>query len=267
MESQSPQKLFSGTLLVVAPHMDDEILGCGGIGAQWHDLARVHILFAGDGLGSFPKEVRSGADRMALMERRKEEARAAARTLGYTSANLSFLDLPEWHFRRHKEALRRGIIKAIEKVNPAWLFFPFRYDRHSDHVATHHAVATVLRQWPGVTGAEYFVYHRWKLLQGGDIRAMIRPEYMVKVDIGPVGEKKRKALQCYGTQVTAEPGLRTVPVLSADLIAEESRGSEWLLKADTAMSDRTLFLCSPVMIRLIHGLEPPLKRIKDALLH
>src|SRR5918993_3613102 len=47
-----PAQLFPGTILVVAPHMDDEVLACGGTIARLPSPARVHLVYATDGARS-----------------------------------------------------------------------------------------------------------------------------------------------------------------------------------------------------------------------
>ena len=55
-ELESPQAAaldrFAGTVLVVAPHMDDEALACGGLLAQLPDPTRIHVVYATDGTQS-----------------------------------------------------------------------------------------------------------------------------------------------------------------------------------------------------------------------
>ena len=43
---------LSGTILIVAPHMDDEALACGGLIAKLPQKDRIHILYATDGMKS-----------------------------------------------------------------------------------------------------------------------------------------------------------------------------------------------------------------------
>jgi LmbE family N-acetylglucosaminyl deacetylase len=44
-----PGDVVPGTLLVLAPHLDDEALACGGTIASLPEKTRVHVAFATDG--------------------------------------------------------------------------------------------------------------------------------------------------------------------------------------------------------------------------
>ena len=41
--------LLSSNVLVIAPHMDDEILGCGGLMLLHEDKRRIQCIYASDG--------------------------------------------------------------------------------------------------------------------------------------------------------------------------------------------------------------------------
>ena len=73
-------------VLVVAPHMDDEVIGPGGTLRRHVEAgAAVTVVFLTDGrLG--------GYDDGTLLQRRKEESRRAAELLGF--GELIFLDAP-----------------------------------------------------------------------------------------------------------------------------------------------------------------------------
>ena len=79
----------STDVLVIAPHPDDEVLGCGG-STLIHRAAgrRVDVLFLTSGeLGS----AEQAPDRLA--EIREAEARSAADTLGIDTSRLTFVQL------------------------------------------------------------------------------------------------------------------------------------------------------------------------------
>jgi N-acetylglucosamine malate deacetylase 1 len=104
-------------LVVIAPHSDDESIGCGGVLAL-ADRASV-ILLTGD-------------------ERRRAEAADALQVLGIT--DLECLELRDQ--RLSEEAgLSRRLEEAIASRSPETLLFPYPLDRHRDHVATARAVA------------------------------------------------------------------------------------------------------------------------------
>jgi LmbE family N-acetylglucosaminyl deacetylase len=104
-------------LLVIAPHADDEAIGCGGtlaLAAQ-----ATIVLLTGDA-------------------QRHEEARDAARSLGVTDLVAFGLDDQRVSSR---EDLAESLRLLLEDRRPATILIPFPLDRHRDHVAAARATA------------------------------------------------------------------------------------------------------------------------------
>ncbi|MEO1366074.1 MAG: PIG-L family deacetylase, partial [Acidobacteriota bacterium] len=85
----STTDIHARSALVLAPHFDDEVLGCGGLVLE---LTRsgtpVHVLFLSDG-GSDSLGGAGGEEaRAAYVETRRREAAAAVERLGATSSEL-----------------------------------------------------------------------------------------------------------------------------------------------------------------------------------
>jgi LmbE family N-acetylglucosaminyl deacetylase len=91
-----PNEAFQGTVLIVAPHMDDEALACGGLIARLSMKERIHIIYATDGMKS-PAPVLPRFDSISpeLGEARVQESIQAMKFLGVPEENLHFLRLPE----------------------------------------------------------------------------------------------------------------------------------------------------------------------------
>ena len=84
----------AGTVLILAPHPDDESLGCGGLIAACCDAGRPpFVLFLTDGTGSHPRSLSYPPDR--LRETRQTEARRAMAALGLGRDRIAFLGLPD----------------------------------------------------------------------------------------------------------------------------------------------------------------------------
>jgi LmbE family N-acetylglucosaminyl deacetylase len=47
-----PNEIFKGVILIVAPHMDDEVLECGDTIAQLPQKEQIHVIYAADGMES-----------------------------------------------------------------------------------------------------------------------------------------------------------------------------------------------------------------------
>src|SRR5687768_9997585 len=105
-------QVFLGDIVIIAPHMDDEILACGGTIAQLPDKRRIYCIYATDGSQS-PVPVYSwqGKVTVDLPAVRKQEAQNAMRVLGIPAENLLFLGLPDRKLRSHKRELSQRLKK------------------------------------------------------------------------------------------------------------------------------------------------------------
>lgn len=129
--------------LVIAPHPDDEVLGCGGTIARLTTMGRhVEILIATCG-----KPPQFNADQV---ERVRAEARRAHATLGV--AHTHFLDLPAAALDRVARAeINRAVAAVVRESRPDALFVPFVGDLHFDHQLIFEAAMVAARP----LGTEY----------------------------------------------------------------------------------------------------------------
>src|ERR1700721_4539663 len=80
--------------LILAPHADDESLGCGGLIAACCERGRPPcVVILTDGAASHPGSKQYPPDRLRGL--RAKEARQALTTLGLESENLAFFDYPD----------------------------------------------------------------------------------------------------------------------------------------------------------------------------
>jgi LmbE family N-acetylglucosaminyl deacetylase len=257
-------QLLGGTIVIVAPHMDDEGLACGGLIAKLPDKDRVHIIYATDGMKS-PAPIIPGRDQISpdLGKIRMQESIKAMRLLGVPEQNLHFLCLPEAQLKKHISSLRNLLSDEIRGISPTYLFVPFRYDRHPDHLAVNDVVTSDLQE--GILQAqviEYFVYYRWRLMPKRDIRRYIRPQFLFKLEIGDVAGQKRRALDCFTSQTTIYYSWQTRPILTSVLLDEECENPEFFLISTSPLSGPAIFSNSVLLIHLVHRIEPFLQRWK-----
>lgn len=169
-------------MLCLAPHPDDEVLGCAGLLmlAQAQGL-RVHtiIVTAGEqGLEPSPPghPAPSGNPRLA-------ESHAAARILG--------LQPPVcWHLAdrelRHAPPLIDRITEALHAHQPHWLLLPALTEPHPDHQALALAGMAAAQRHGGVSLLFY------------EVGAPTQPNTMV--DISAVADRKWRALEAFASQ-------------------------------------------------------------------
>jgi LmbE family N-acetylglucosaminyl deacetylase len=132
------QAPFGRSLLVLAPHQDDEIIGCGGALALQVDsgsAARIVILHDGaDGCEEL------GMRREELSALRNEESRRAAAVLGLEPRFLSHANLAAESGKAVQEVGR-----LISETHADAIFAPFPLDGHPDHRTTNYILADALK--------------------------------------------------------------------------------------------------------------------------
>jgi len=261
----NPGQLFSGVVLVVAPHMDDEVLACGGSLAGLPDKNKVYVVYATDGKRSPVRT--AGAPSPDLVAIREGEAREALSVLGIPEPNIRFLGLPDGHLRQYVDRLAQALAGLIHSIQPDQILVPFRYDRHPDHLALNRATAQAAAQWGSAAKMyEYFVYYRYRLLPGGDIRNFILPDLTINIDTRAWSELKREALLRYRSQTTLFYHWQSRPILPPKRIEEVSQQQEIFLASDPGFPGASVFGKAKTWIRLVHLIEPQVKNGKERLL-
>ncbi len=195
------QQLTLQDCLVLAPHPDDEVLGCGGtIARKVRNGARVMVAFMTDGRQGMPGPV----DRAVRV--REQEARNAARRLGLSPDNLVFLRFEDGKLHEHIAAAREVVQRLIGSLQVREVFAPYRREYHVDHLATWHIAQSCGHE--GVQLLEYpiwygpWLWHRlgWRA-RGAALTHLRDIARCVKVDISPVADIKRHALAAHHSQV------------------------------------------------------------------
>ena len=256
---------FDGVILVMAPHMDDEVLACGATLAAVADKQLINVIYATDGALSPVPELPWGAQPdAALVSLRATEAQAALASLDIPAENAIFLGLADGGLKQRERELTAMLVEQIQRLQPKHVFAPFRMDRHPDHLAVHRATVKALQ----ITGSrallnEYFVYFRWRLLPGGDVRKMIHKELLTCIPVAGRADAKRRALACYVSQTTRFYPWQTRPILAAGNLEEVCTAPECFLQTDSASRGRRIFARLPLWTRCAHVLEPRLKRLKE----
>lgn len=268
MVTTNPQNIFPGKLLILAPHMDDEVLACGGTIAQLPQKKHIQVVYATDGaLSPVAPGGRAGLPPEDLPDIRISEARAALERLGIPAENLHFWGFPDARLQDYAAPLRRRLGDLIAELQPEQLLVPFRYDRHPDHLALHRAALAVAEGLELPEIVEYFVYYRWQLLPGKDLRRFIPPEKLWWIDISAQAELKQRALQCYRSQTTCFYPWQSRAILPPARVEEVSRAPEVFLRYDPQQPGAAVFSRARSWIRLVHRLEPRLKVWKDRLFY
>lgn len=175
-------------VLAVGAHPDDVELRIGGTLAAFHRLgasvAVVHL-------------TRGEAATRGNPDTRREEAEAAARTLGVET--MEILDLGDGRLT-DDSASREALIRVIRTMAPRLLLAPFPADEHPDHTAAG-LLARATWYLSGIqnAGAPELKAHRPRSLWMYPCHEAPEATFVVGLEERDV-ETKREALACYRSQ-------------------------------------------------------------------
>ncbi len=227
-----PDQTGNAPILILAPHPDDETLGCGGLIAQACAARQpVHVLVLTDGSRSHPNSAAYPA--ASLRRLREAESRAAARALGLAEENVAFLGLPDTSAPHRGEAADRAaslIVAHARDRGATCLFTSWRHDPHCDHLAA----SELGRRAAAQLGARLWEYPVWgwtlpprRLLPAEEIAGF-------RLDISGQLAAKRRAIACHRSQlgqvITDDPTGFTLP---DRFLARFTLGTETYLRTST----------------------------------
>jgi len=170
-------------VLVIAPHPDDETIGCGGtiyLHARRGDRVSAAFLTSGElGLKKLPAQ--------QARTIREHEARRAGKILGL--AELFFLRHPDWKLCDHVTTADTALRTILKREMPTLIYLPHPSDWHPDHQAAWPIVRTALKR-SGLRAPKIRAYEVWT-----QFRIFDEVE-----DISAVMPRKLRALQAYRSQ-------------------------------------------------------------------
>ena len=194
------------SVLIVAAHPDDEVLGCGGTIAKLAENGTiVRIAFLADGVLS---RVESNFEQSDELTVRRAAAKNACDILGVKS--IFFGDMPD---NRLDTVALLDIIKVIEelisKYRPDTIFTHHAGDVNIDHRRTHEAVVTACRPQLGhpvktLLSFEVPSSTEWQLPGSAPV---FTPNWFV--DISATLDKKMAALDAYYDELREWPHPRS----------------------------------------------------------
>lgn len=166
-------------ILVVAPHPDDEMLGCGGVLIKHAKQSDVLLITDGR-YGFFENSSECQPEKVA--EIRKKEFISVMGKLGVN--RYICLDI-------HNESLTESIpkIKRFDIKEYTKIFIPGCRDGHKEHIQVNRILRTmIIKQW---SGAQIYEYEVWN--------PMGTPNYIF--DISDIIQQKMDIVSLYKSQI------------------------------------------------------------------
>ncbi|MBD2091241.1 PIG-L family deacetylase [Microcoleus sp. FACHB-1515] len=191
-----------GCVLIVAPHPDDEALGCGGAIALLRSLNyEVRVLVVSDGTLSHPRSRKYPAP--VLRNLREQETLTALSLLGVNAAEVTFLRLPDGALSTLISSPEVCAIfrQFLSKISPSTIFLPWRFDPHPDHRSTWQLVHTAIADLGmDVRQIEYPIWD-WDIEQRDTVKNSATVTSW-RLDIQTVVNLKQQAIAAYRSQTT-----------------------------------------------------------------
>ncbi|MGZ8851178.1 MAG: PIG-L family deacetylase, partial [Thermoanaerobaculia bacterium] len=185
-----PSPLTGERLLVLAPHPDDEIIGCGGvIGQHLRERRPVRILVATDGTAAES----AGDDADAYRVRREAECRAGVDRLG-RGAELHFLRFRDRQLDASSDAAAQAIREHLVTFRPDLILAPSPIEFHPDHLTLSRVFCDLVQRDPSL-----FADLAVARVAFYEVTQPIRPNTIV--DITAVAEEKYAAIATHKSQL------------------------------------------------------------------
>jgi len=224
-EADIEDVLHGERALILAPHADDESLGCGGLiaGACAAGIAPIVVVMT-DGAASHPGSVAYPPARLAAV--RQAEARQAVSRLGLPAGHLSFLHYPDTGLPAAGAAFEAAVARVgciAGQAGCGVLIAPWGGDPHCDH----EAAAAIAGAVAAEKKLRLLSYPVWGWLRDGDDMVNETRCCGWRLDIAAYREAKAQAIAAhvsqYGGLITDSPAGFVLP---ADLLAVFARPYE-----------------------------------------
>jgi len=185
-------------ILVLAPHADDEVFGCGGVIAKYLKAGsevRVHLLTDGAALRSVEENPE------AVARKRIEESRHALEVLG--GCQLTYAPFPDRSLAS-VSTLQDEVLNLQRSYAAGVILAPSFWEIHPDHLALAHAVWGAAVGQPNLFKNVNFLFY--------EVSAPVRANFLV--DISEVWDEKLTAMRLFHSQIARQEYVRQITGLN-----------------------------------------------------
>lgn len=205
-------------ILVIAPHPDDEVLGCGGTIKMYANKGdRVYLCIATCAYTPDWSE--------KFIKNREEEIKRAVEVLGIKKT--FFLNLPTVKLDSiPQKEINDLISKCVEDIKPEIIYIPHRGDLNKDHQIIFESALVATRAKPDAFIKRIFSYEILSETEWGEQKIKKLEDVFlptVYVDIKSTLMYKIKAMKCYKSELKNFPHPRSLKGIT---VLSEKRGME-----------------------------------------
>ena len=188
------------SILIVAPHPDDETLGCGGtLAKRAREGCRITVVVVTDGCNLFRLsrwKIEADPTPQETSRMRKEETRRAVAILGGRREAIRFLDIEDASLADHVETVSETMAAVLREVSPDEIYVTSQYENHPDHVAACAVVRSAMRM-----ARSRAKLYRYLISLRSDVSPSATGEPTVSVDITEQLETKRRAVNQFSSHL------------------------------------------------------------------
>lgn len=194
-------------ILVIAPHPDDEVLGCGGTLLRHRQTGdSIHIVFITsmqEAHGFSRERIQSRAAEIECIQGRLN---ASINKLEYPTATLTDSDtvtlIPE-------------LSSLFQSISPEVVYLPNRSDAHSDHGVSFNAAYACTKVFRNPSIKSIMMY---ETVSETDFSPALHENFFVPnylVDISSFMEQKIELMKVYASELAQHPFPRSIAALKA----------------------------------------------------
>lgn len=194
-------------VLFIAPHPDDEVLGCGGtIRKLANRKNKVSVLVVTRGKSGMYSEEKIRNVRREALEAHNILGVAETKFLDFSAPELDLISLSE---------LSSAINEVINEFNADTIYLPHHGDIHADHKAVFNAGLVAARPVKGNPVKRIFSYEtlsetEWAIPTGNEVFIPT-----VFINISEVFPMKLEAMRCFKSQLKQFPNSRSLKSIEA----------------------------------------------------
>lgn len=201
------------TILIIAPHADDEIIGCGGTIAKWaaagDDVFLCIVTNGKPPLYDNSKAIKKNWPHNYYPETQKSNSIVGIKETFYFDYPAAMLE----DIKRYE--LNGKLVDLIEKLKPDEVYIPHAGDMQKDHQLVAEAAMVAVR--PKYSFAPKKVYAYETLSETGWNSPTVKNEFIPNayVDITGHLETKLDAMRCYEAELGEFPNARSLKAIEA----------------------------------------------------